>query len=154
MSDPISTPSRDVSQLCPWFLELVEGAVADARADGTPLAIFEAKRSPERQDWLYAQGRSRPGKIVTKAQAWQSLHQYALAVDVAVLYGGKWSWDFDPGKVAHHFQDRGLEWLSPFEACHFQQSGGLPIPVLKAAYDAYGLERVWAEVQAATMKRS
>jgi hypothetical protein len=32
---------------------------------GIALRILETRRTKERQDWLYAQGRTRPGKIVT-----------------------------------------------------------------------------------------
>lgn len=37
------------------------------------------------QDALYAQGRSRPGGIVTNARGGQSFHNYGLAIDIVLL---------------------------------------------------------------------
>lgn len=49
--------------------------------------IFETFRSPIRQDNVFARGAS-------KARAWQSAHQYGLAVDLAILEpSGRWTWD-------------------------------------------------------------
>lgn len=43
--------------------------------------MFETYRTPVRQQRLYEQGRSEPGKVVTNARAWESAHQYGLAAD-------------------------------------------------------------------------
>ena len=54
----------------------------------SPLVPFEGYRTPERQTELAAQ---RPP--VTRAKAWQSAHQYGLAVDFALLNDdGSWEW--------------------------------------------------------------
>jgi peptidoglycan L-alanyl-D-glutamate endopeptidase CwlK len=46
------------------------------------------------QDALYAQGRTKPGDIVTKAKGGQSNHNYGFAVDIVLIIGGKTaSWD-------------------------------------------------------------
>ena len=52
-------------------------------------------RSKDEQDDLYAQGRSKPGRIVTNARGGQSYHNYGLAIDFCLLYNGnkKVSWD-------------------------------------------------------------
>ena len=42
-------------------------------------------RSFAEQDALYAQGRSIPGKIVTKAKGGQSYHNYGLAIDIVLV---------------------------------------------------------------------
>lgn len=49
--------------------------------------VTEGFRSPERQAQLYAQGRTTPGEIVTKARAGESAHNYGLAADVTSAYG-------------------------------------------------------------------
>lgn len=49
---------------------------------GYPIRITEGYRTPERQDELYAQGRTRPGNIVTNARAGESFHNYGVAVDI------------------------------------------------------------------------
>jgi len=43
----------------------------------------------EEQAMLYAQGRSRPGKILTQAKPGQSYHNYGLAFDWVPLKTGK-----------------------------------------------------------------
>ena len=42
-------------------------------------------RTFEEQAGLYAQGRTKPGKIVTNAPAGKSYHNYGLAVDIVLL---------------------------------------------------------------------
>lgn len=53
----------------------------------TNFAVFETYRSPQRQDFLYKV------RGVSKAQAFQSAHQYGLAVDFVPLVAGKWDWN-------------------------------------------------------------
>lgn len=45
-------------------------------------------RGPAVQDALYAHGRTKPGAQVTKAQGWESAHQFGLAVDFVPWIGG------------------------------------------------------------------
>lgn len=42
-------------------------------------------RTHKEQDELYAQGRTKPGKIVTNAKGGQSYHNYGLAFDIVLL---------------------------------------------------------------------
>ncbi len=49
------------------------------RVTGNPYRTFEE------QDELYAQGRTKPGKIVTNARAGESYHNYGLAIDVVEI---------------------------------------------------------------------
>lgn len=69
-------------------------------------------RSPARQSELYAIGRSVPGKRVTNARAFESAHQFGLAVDVArKKVDGKLSWDpADYIFLAGAAREHGLEW--------------------------------------------
>ena len=77
-------------------------SVALARWEGDPVLrlaglpfITECYRSPERQDELYAQGRSKPGAIVTYKRGGESNHNKlpAPALDVAFLLAdGEVSW--------------------------------------------------------------
>jgi hypothetical protein len=48
---------------------------------GHEMRIVEGFRSIERQNELYAQGRTKPGNIVTNAKGGESLHNYGVAVD-------------------------------------------------------------------------
>jgi hypothetical protein len=59
------------------------------KANGYEVVITEGYRSPERQNELYAQGRTAPGPRVTNARAGQSNHQSAKAFDFTILKNGK-----------------------------------------------------------------
>lgn len=48
---------------------------------------FEGHRTPERQNYLFHVTKT------TKARAWQSAHNYGLAVDYVPWVNGAWSWD-------------------------------------------------------------
>lgn len=148
MDNKSTTVNRDMRLLSPFFADRVAKAVAQCHQLGYPIEVFEGYRSPDRQDWLYAQGRTREGKIVTKAKAWESTHQLGLAIDIALFINGKWSWDFDAAKVSQCFLDNKLEWLAPFEMCHFQMLGGMPIKMARDMAVRYGLQSLWMEIEA------
>lgn len=72
------------------FISLARSLIAqwEAGLTKTQFRPFEAYRSPIAQRQLYAK---RPK--VTNADAWQSPHQYGLAVDfVPIDDKGRWSW--------------------------------------------------------------
>jgi len=92
------------------------------------------------QNELFAQGRTKPGAIVTRARGGQSWHNYGLAVDIVLLVGGKASWDiktdFDKDgrsdwmEVVDIFKRYGWEWGGDwkfFDAPHFQKTFGMSI---------------------------
>lgn len=56
--------------------------------EGIYVRVTQADRTDEQQDALYALGRTAPGKIVTKAKAGYSWHNFKLAYDVVIL---EWS---------------------------------------------------------------
>lgn len=148
----LSSANRDMSLLYPRFARLVQLALDDCHAAGYQMEVFEAFRGPERQDYLYAQGRTRPGPIVTKAPAWHSAHILGLAVDVAAKVNGEWSWNYPVDKVRKIFEARGMQSLAPFENSHFQYMNGLDITAAVSMMRASGLQRVWMEVSAAANK--
>ncbi len=49
------------------------------------IRIVQGLRTIAEQDALYAQGRTKPGNIVTKAKGGSSFHNYGLAIDFAIL---------------------------------------------------------------------
>jgi peptidoglycan LD-endopeptidase CwlK len=121
----LTTANRDTALLHPIMRAAAEAVLADCRAAGLPLRIFEAWRSPERQRYLYAQGRTTNGPIVTYAKAWQSYHQYGLAVDFVGHVNGNWTWDLPQStwNRLHAFgAAHGLERLG-FETPHLQVTG-------------------------------
>lgn len=80
--------------------------IENAYRRGVPIKIVQGYRTKEYQDELYAQGRTKPGTIVTKVKGGMSYHNYGVALDFAILIndGKAVSWnceaDFDNDKMA------------------------------------------------------
>lgn len=102
------------------------------------------------QNELYAQGRTKPGGIVTKAKGGLSMHNYGLAVDIVLIIDGKTaSWDVkgdydgdgksDWMEVVTIFKQYGWEWGGDwkfFDGPHFQKSFGKSVRELLALHEA------------------
>lgn len=79
------TTEAKLGTLKPNFAGRCRAWLAECRAAGLNLYIYEGLRTCERQRELYAQGRTRPGRKVTNAGPGQSMHQYGLAIDFVPL---------------------------------------------------------------------
>lgn len=108
------------------------------------------------QDALYAQGRTKPGAVVTKAKGGQSYHNYGLAIDIVLLIdkdgNGSYetaSWDtrgdFDADKqsdwmeIVNIFKQHGWEWGGDWkfkDDPHFQKTFGKSVRELLALYNS------------------
>ncbi|MBY0023737.1 peptidoglycan L-alanyl-D-glutamate endopeptidase CwlK [Paenibacillus jamilae] len=66
-----------------------------AYACGVPIVITQGLRTIDEQNGLYAQGRTKPGQIVTNARGGYSYHNFGVAIDFALLLpdGKNVSWD-------------------------------------------------------------
>lgn len=104
---------------------------------------------------LFAQGRTTPGKIVTKARAGRSYHNYGLAIDIVLLIDGNndginetASWnenkDFDgDGKadwmeIVAIFKQYGWEWGGDWkfsDTPHFQKTFNYSVMDLLALHN-------------------
>jgi peptidoglycan L-alanyl-D-glutamate endopeptidase CwlK len=154
MYDPLLI-TRTPSILFPIFSHMLLEALKQTHAAGLPTAIFETYRSPTRQQYLYDQGRTRPGRIITNAKPGKSWHQYGLAVDLAFdgsrQDGIQWSWEGNWDAVGKIFTDVGLEWLgySPTfpEKPHFQLTKGLTIDEACYLASQEGIIAVWLEIE-------
>jgi peptidoglycan LD-endopeptidase CwlK len=149
MIDLVSKTKRDVdlSILHPAFRDNLNKLLKDLADESIPLFVFEAYRTPVRQAYLYAQGRTRPGPIVTYAKAWHSYHQYGLAVDMVFGGPGKWTWDEPKKNMWKKYHDlakkRGLMPLS-FETPHVQLAGTSSNALSEGKYPDGG-DEAWAE---------
>lgn len=93
--------SRDLKHLHPLLRPKCEAFLAEAERRGTGVLITCTYRSNAEQDALYAQGRTAPGRIVTRARGGQSAHNFLLldgtpaakAFDVVPMVDGKPMWD-------------------------------------------------------------
>lgn len=121
--------NRDIKSLQPTTQKACKLFLDACKQKNIPIFITETHRSQKRQDYLYEQGRTRPGKIVTWTRS--SNHTGGYAWDIAVnaphdLYdstiiakagavaatlniewGGKWK-----KKDAPHFQIN-KDWSQP-----------------------------------------
>ena len=108
------------------------------------------------QDGLFAQGRTKPGAIVTKAKGGQSYHNYGLAIDIVLLVdkdkNGTFetaSWDLktdfdgdgksDWQEIVAIFKRYGYEWGGDWkflDAPHFQKTLGKSIAELQTLHKA------------------
>ena len=61
--------------------------VHKAGAAGVKIKVISGTRTFEEQDKLYAQGRTKPGKKVTRARGGYSNHNFGLAFDIGVFEG-------------------------------------------------------------------
>lgn len=145
----------DFSALHPMVRKAVEATHKQLVAEGHPFEVYETYRTPKRQTFLFAQGRTRPGKIITKAGPWSSYHQYGLAADFVLKINGNWSWD-DKGARAKSWRrlheigrQNGLEPLS-FELPHLQMAG-LQVSQLRKGIYPSGGDATWAENLRATI---
>lgn len=136
---------RSTSLLAPWFENRLIACVSECNSQGYPIAVYESYRSPVRQDYLYSLGRSRIGKIVTRAQAWQSWHQYGLACDLAFYHERKWSWEGAWDKVLPIFHAKGFKSLD-FEKSHVEITGGMMTGDARAIVTRDGIEALWDTV--------
>lgn len=83
---------RQPTALQPLVRRQAEKVIADMETFGYKVMVFQGFRSKEEQDYLYAQGRTRPGPIVTNAKGGYSNHQYGVAVDIVFVENGRPSW--------------------------------------------------------------
>jgi len=121
------------------------------------IRIVQGLRTIDEQNAIYAQGRTKPGKIVTKAKGGHSYHNYGLAIDFALMFdkdgNGTYetlSWDTDSDadhdavkdwqEVVKVFEAAGWTWGGRFativDAPHLQKTFGFKIAQLLAKYNA------------------
>jgi peptidoglycan L-alanyl-D-glutamate endopeptidase CwlK len=117
---------------------------------GCDYVIISGQRTWAEQDALYAQGRYKPGRVVTKARGGHSNHNYGVAFDCGVFQGGRYLDDADPhlasrvhlacAKVA---AEHGLAWggLWTFrDEPHYQLASvpATPTEAMRVAYQKHG----------------
>ncbi len=64
--------------------------------EGLEILVYCTLRTHAEQQSLYEQGRTKPGKIVTNAQAGFSYHNYGVALDFVPMYKGEAQWSNIP----------------------------------------------------------
>jgi peptidoglycan L-alanyl-D-glutamate endopeptidase CwlK len=100
-----------------------------AREHGITINILSGLRTYAEQDALYAQGRTKPGDIVTNARGGYSNHNFGIAFDVGVFEGGRYLGDSPKYKAVGALGvELGLEWGGNWKSIvdqpHFQLRPG------------------------------
>lgn len=130
--------SRDIEALYPEVKEKAKELIDLCKKEQIDLIITSTFRDNESQNFLYSQGRTRKGKIVTNAKGGQSYHNYRVAFDVVPVKLGKAVWnDFKVWKrIGEIGKSIGLEWAGDWktfkEYPHFQYTKGLKLADFQA----------------------
>ena len=114
-------PDRDPNHLYPAFRVKLFGALEEManwlaiHAPGHSVALIEGFRSSARQQELFAQGRTKPGQIVTQKNGTtnKSNHQSSLAADIGIFRGRKYIEDPEARIMdywGHCCRAQGLTW--------------------------------------------
>lgn len=72
---------RGIDKLHPELQVCVNKFLAECKKQGLNVLVTETLRTLEEQEALYAQGRTKPGNIVTNARGYQSPHAWGVAFD-------------------------------------------------------------------------
>lgn len=129
MSTSVEPPiNRNSDDLDPEFRKRLAMTLGQLALEGTPFKFHEGYRTVARQQWLYAQGRTRPGKKVTQKNGTTNLSNHqgngkpgsGRAADCYPIIGGKTSVNGTPelwkryAEVAESYGlASGLRWKSP-----------------------------------------
>jgi peptidoglycan LD-endopeptidase CwlK len=90
-TDKVDDRSEEtIATLLPEAQPYARSLVIKAAGKGITIKVISGLRTYEEQDALYAQGRTKPGKIVTNARGGYSNHNFGIAFDVGVFEGSNY----------------------------------------------------------------
>lgn len=115
------------------------------------IEVISGLRSWQQQAALFAQGRTKPGRIVTKARPGSSWHNFGLAIDLGLFQAGVYLDEKKPaladalythlGNIA---AEHGIEWAGNWksfpEGPHFQVTFGLSLAAARERMAANGYD--------------
>ena len=125
-SDRVDDRSEKViATLLPEVQPYARALVTKAAQHGITIKIISGLRTYEEQNELFAQGRTKPGRMVTKARAGFSNHNFGIAFDIGVFEGTKYLDESPKYKAVGILgMDLGLEWGGSWKTIvdqpHFQ----------------------------------
>lgn len=117
---------RDLATLHPACRRRAEALLQLAAEEGLIIIVTETYRSWERQEELYAQGRTAPGPIVTLTPPGMSWHQWRRAADVAFAGSAPYSETHPWQRLGELGEAARLEWGGRWQRPdrpHFQLAG-------------------------------
>lgn len=143
-----------VRLLYPGFLAPLRRAVVqvETRCDYR-VNITQGFRTYKRQDAIYAQGRTLPGKVVTHAKGGQSFHNFGVAADGATFGKDPYLENSEDGHAFWKLwgecaQREGLEWggnwpANKLDIPHVQMTCGMSHQEMHGLYIQGGIAAVW-----------
>lgn len=160
----------DRTKLHPWLNYKLTLLLKQCAKKGIYLIIAQGFRSKAEQDALYAQGRTKKGRIVTNAKGsdYSSQHQWGIAFDIALKY------DVDgDGRITDDtYNNKGIkkvakiakskkvglawggDWVSPVDTPHFYLGKWGDTPAkLKRTYGTFEkFKKTWTKKVFGTKK--
>lgn len=139
--------SRKIEDLHPKLQQLCRKLIEACKKKGIDLIVTSTLRDAEYQADIYAQGRTKPGPIVTNAK-YIGPHGFRLAFDVVPVINGNAIWDNNTfwKIIGEEGKKLGLEWGGDWKSIidkpHFQFTEGLSGADLRA-----GKRPSWWEVK-------
>jgi hypothetical protein len=113
----VTSPVRDTDALAPELRQKLSRVIERMKNEyGHDVEVVETARAQERQDFLYEQGRTRPGAVVTWTR--DSAHTRGEAVDV--LVDGKWDNADGFGRLQRIAREEGLKTLGIRDPGHLE----------------------------------
>ncbi|MBL0173466.1 MAG: M15 family metallopeptidase [Gemmatimonadaceae bacterium] len=113
----VTTPVREIDALAPELRQKLARVIERMKNEyGHDVDVVETARSQERQDFLYEQGRTRPGAVVTWTR--DSAHTRGDAVDVMV--DGKWNNADGFARLQRIAREEGLRTLGVRDPGHLE----------------------------------
>jgi peptidoglycan L-alanyl-D-glutamate endopeptidase CwlK len=82
-----SRSEGNIATLHPRVRPYARALIETAAGQGVIIKVTSGTRTYAEQDDLYAQGRTKPGKIVTNARGGYSNHNFGIAFDVTIFKG-------------------------------------------------------------------
>lgn len=158
MPTPLSelTKRVDMKVLYPPLVKKIEQLLLACQARGLDYYAISGLRTVKEQDELFAQGRTKPGAIVTNARGGQSGHNFGAAVDLCpdkdmLRAGLQPDWSEPSFKILGEEAakipglEHGGKWKFK-DLPHLQlplDSKGVTLKMLKAEYDRGGYPQVF-----------
>jgi peptidoglycan LD-endopeptidase CwlK len=89
--EPVDARSeKGIATLLQPVQPIARALVHAAKEAGITIRVISGLRTYAEQDELYAQGRTKPGQIVTRVKGGYSNHNFGIAFDIGVFEGSKY----------------------------------------------------------------
>lgn len=141
--DIVTEANKDIESLQPIAQKACKFFLDECKNRNIPIFITETHRSQARQNYLYEQGRTRPGKVITWTR--NSNHTSGYAWDIAVSPPNELYDSNIIAKAGAVAKELGIEWGGTWkekDTPHFQISKEWKEPVAFPQWQVDALNRV------------